>query len=175
MPDRRKFSQDDLEAMGRIVGREVRHELEDRASFKKNGHTWKEWLAKVATPERVGLTILAILGMAYTFGGDVRAARKQLQEAAEKADIASTKADLAASKSEAAASKAEASTLTQGELKEQIAVLQQQVAESRQANEAFRRDVRSKLSVSVTRGEFSEAVERRIIPRLDRIEKAQPK
>jgi hypothetical protein len=164
MTDRRRFSADDITEIGEIFA----HTLADRSSLKKNGHTWREWVVKVFTPERLVLIFVAIISMAYSFGGDIRAARTQLTTAAAKADVASTKAELAAAKSEAAA-------VTNVELQQQLQGVIHTLQEQKAQQATFNAQINDRVALAVTRAEFRSAVTQQILPRLERIEKAQPK
>ncbi len=156
--DRRKFSEDDKAEIGDII----RHELVDRWSFVKNGHTWAQWFGKIVTVERVFMVIVLGYSLSYSFGGGVREVLYDLKEAAKTAKVASDKADFASTKAEAAAAKAEVAATTNTDIQRQIGVIQQQIEERARQQEAFRIEMRmklSKLEVMPTKRELREAID----------------
>lgn len=134
----------------------MRHELEDRASIKKNGHTWAQYLGKLITPERIALAVMT----AFTVGGYFTDAKRDLREATSQAKTAT---DLARTASKAADAASDTLTQTRLDLAAVIADLHTQAG--------FNTDMSNKLAMSVTRFEFQSAIRQQIMPRLERIER----
>jgi hypothetical protein len=135
----------------------IRHELKGHASLKKNGETWWQYAGKIITPERVILVVIAV----FTFGGDIRDARRDLKTSVDQAMQASQKADVATKQAESAMAEL---LMARDELR--------QVLDATTKQQAFNADVTDRVSRSVTRSEFKSAIEQRVLPRLERIEKA---
>ncbi len=134
----------------------IRHELGDRASLKKNGHTWGQYLGKLVTPERVMLAILAV----FSFGGRVQEMQAGVAEAVKVAAQAKE---------------------VQTRLLKEISSLRDTVDEQKsviadqQMSHATKSDVvavSDRIRLNVTRREFEEAIYRGLVPRLDRIEQS---
>lgn len=142
----------DLES---VIRKAVRYEFDSRG-LRKNGETWKAYVARQITPERLGLLALLI----FNLGGGVRDAQEQLRRAAVQAQTASTKADTA---SQRADSTAQALDATRRQLDQMAADLKRQS----DAN----RDVQDRIAMSVTRSEFASAIAQQVLPRLERIER----
>lgn len=164
MTDRRRFTDEDLTRFGAIVDRK----LGERLSLKKNGHTWGQYFEKSLTPERIFHLFAWVIVLAFTFGGNIRDAKQQLADAAAKADAASAK-------SEAAAIKADTAAKTIDQIRLDLSNAVNTIEEQKAAQIAFRAQVKDQLSTAVTRSEFRSVVTQEILPKLERIEKAQPK
>lgn len=149
------------------VDRVVNHVMADRASLKKNGHTWPQWFGKVLTVDRLILVAVAVFSFVFNFGGQISDARRELKTAAQQATTASQVAAVAASKSEDAAQKSQDATAEmlkmRTELTDVIAAMKKQQAVSDGLNE--------RISLNVSRNEFRAALTQQVLPRLERIEK----
>jgi molecular chaperone DnaK (HSP70) len=97
----------------------------------------------------------------FTFGGDIRDARRDLKTSVDQAMQASQKADVATKQAESAMAEL---LMARDELR--------QVLDATTKQQAFNADVTDRVSRSVTRSEFKSAIEQRVLPRLERIEKA---
>jgi hypothetical protein len=142
-----------------VVRDVVRYELNDRTSLRKNGHTTKQYLSKVITPERVLLLAMTAFTASYALGGEVRDI---------KAGIADTRTTKAA---------VEKLREQQLDMQEQIESTARLLAEQQQALNVLTGrvgGVDERLKLSVTRGEFQSAIQQQIVPRLTRIERSMP-
>ncbi len=138
-----------------VVREAVRHEFEARG-LRKNGETWKAYVTRQVTPERICLVALLL----FNFGGAAHDAQQQLKVSTEQAQAASANAASASEKADRAAVSLEA---TRQQLDRMTADLKQQA----EAN----RDLKDRVAMSVTRAEFTAALAQQVLPRLERIER----
>ena len=123
---------------------------------KKDGDGVLGYIGRIITPERIALVVLLV----YNLGGRVQQfttsvtglEKENAQLAARVADVSGQIYRLA-----------EQQTATKGTLDKQDAAIAELQSRSTAINK--------QIQLTVTRGEFKEAIEQRIIPRLDRIEK----
>lgn len=141
-------------AMKKIVHDEVKARTSSWP--KKNGDGLLGYLGRLITPERIALAFL----LAYQVGGRVQEITTEMRGFEQKNALLATQvADVNANverlghAQQAAAGLAVKQDAAITDLKARTVALNQ------------------RLSLTVTRGEFQEAVEQRILPRLDRIEK----
>lgn len=158
--ERRHFDRDDDERERIITSlrRIVHDEVKARTSSwpKKNGDGLLGYIGRLITPERIALTVLLI----YNLGGRVQQFTTSVTGLEkENAQLAGRVADVSGQLYRIAEQQSEA----KGTLDKQDAAIAELQARTAALNNQIR--------LTVTRGEFREAVEQRIIPRLDRIEK----
>ena len=158
--ERRQFDRDDLDRERIITSlrRIVHEEVKARTSSwpKKDGDGVLGYIGRIITPERIALVVLLV----YNLGGRVQQfttsvtglEKENAQLAARVADVSGQIYRLA-----------EQQTATKGTLDKQDAAIAELQSRSTAINK--------QIQLTVTRGEFKEAIEQRIITRLDRIEK----
>jgi hypothetical protein len=158
--ERRDADRDDLasERLVTVLRKIVHDEVKTRTSSwpKKNGDGLLGYIGRLVTPERIMLAIVLV----YQLGGRVQQfttnistlEAKNQQLAAQIADVNANVERLGHAQ-QAAAGLAEKQDVAITDLKARAVALNQ------------------RLALTVTRGEFREAIEQRILPRLDRIEK----
>lgn len=137
-----------------LIRQAVRYEFDARG-LKKNGESWKTYAVRQVTPERLCLLALLI----FQFGGGVRDARLQLEQATAQSVTASAKADAAGDKATAVAKDLEQTQQKVEHVAEDI---------TRQAETI--RDLKDGVALGVKRPEFQSAIQQQILPRLARIE-----
>lgn len=136
---------------------EQQYQLTQRQSLRKNGESWMRYLGKVFTLDRILLLIVLI----YQFGGQVQSYKTQLANLVE-ARTAVIQQQAAVTEQVAVQKRI---TETQGESVAQL------IAETnRLALVVGHLDDQMKLTI--TRSELKDAVDGRLIPRLERIEHA---
>jgi hypothetical protein len=133
-------------------------DLAHRQSLRKNGESWKAYLGKVFTVDRILLLIVLI----YQLGGQVKSYTSQLEGLVKREEAVLDQQRTLTTQIAAQRGLVE----EQGEL---VMGLMNETARLEQA----RRQLDDRISRTVTRQEFKAAIEERILPRLDRIEKAQ--
>lgn len=146
----------------RIVNESLKEALEHRAELRKNGETWKTYVFRVFTIDRVIMTVVLLVTLGRTFSD----AQHQLSEAIDRANTATQLASTASQQATVASRKADdAAQALEGartELAGVVADLQRQ--------SALESDLKERVALSVTRSEFSSALAQQILPRLERIE-----
>lgn len=149
---------DDMDNIREIM----RKEIEESRSLRKNGSTWRSWLVKLFTPERVLLAVILV----FQFGGNVADARRRLNEASRLASEAAEKAGLVAKQADAAAAAVESARVQIDGAQEQL----RGVSVALEKQSQFNRDLDERIRRDVTRSEFMSVVQQQILPRLQRIE-----
>ncbi len=138
---------------------ELRAALADRASFRKNGHTWGEYLSKWVTPQNIVIVGLAV----FSVGGRVQEVQTGVSAA------------ITASKAAMAATEAQEKFARQLSERAQLLTEQMESIRQRQDQYATKSDVdavKELLKLAVTRREFRESIDaqQQILHRLDRID-----
>jgi hypothetical protein len=132
--------------------------LDHRFSLRKNGDTWPSYLGKIATPERLMLVVL----MVWQFGGEFRDLQRQVEA------LATTKAEVDAI-AVAMQTQIEEHRVITAEYKGTVEALMMENA----ALAATAKSLNDRVGLAITRGDFNRVVQLQIIPRLEKIEKAQ--
>lgn len=138
--------------------------LRNERSLKKNGDTWWEYVSKVITPERVLLVAVLVFnvgGRVQKFDTDLALQREQTRAMQERTQVMATQhehinlqlADVAGLQ------KMQASLFV--EQREQLSALAKLVG-----------GLNAAQKLAVSRGEFNDAIQRQIVPRLDRLERS---
>ena len=157
------MNQHELVAQIRTV---VREENEYRSTLKKNGHSWRDYFWKLATPERIMLVVIAI----FTFGGRVRDAQVELKQASTKAYSAATMAAKASADAAQAPVAAADATAAARDATSHLVQIKTSLDESIKKQNDFNSDISDRVRRNVTRSEFESALKQIILPRLDSIE-----
>lgn len=136
--------------------------FDHRAQLRKNGETWKTYVFRVFTLDRVIMTVVLLVTVGRYFSD----AQHQLSDALDRANAATQMASAASQQATLASRKADdAAQALEGartELSSVVADLHRQAA--------LEADLKDRVALSMTRGEFSSALAQQIIPRLERIE-----
>jgi len=132
--------------------------LDHQFSLRKNGDTWPSYLTKIATPERLMLAVLLV----WQFGGEFRDLQRQVEA------LATTKAEVEAI-AIAMQTQIEEHRVITAEYKGTVDQLMTENA----TLAATAKGLNEQVSLTITRGEFNRVVQLQIIPRLEKIEKAQ--
>jgi hypothetical protein len=140
--------------------------LREQSSFKKNGHSWREWIQKFVTPQN----IILIFVLVFNAGGWWREQRADQAAIRERTTMLQEQHDLIVAKMQD----------IEGRLKLQgdLSISQgEQLKVAAGAAEAARRQVALVSQAqkgTITRDEFNAAIRQQLVPRLDRIEKTLP-
>lgn len=144
----------------------VTYELDSRNKPFKNGETWQAYLFRTITIERILLAGLLL----FNLGGSVKEARQALTIATTSVTSATVAAEAASAAASVAGRKADAAAenikAVQAQLESALVEMKQQAATTN--------ELRDQVKTKLTRSEFNNALEQRILPRLDRIEKQKP-
>lgn len=162
-PERRHKSRRG-DGAGNVTLKDLRDELDDRMSFRKNGHTWLEWSTKVFTPERLIWAAFVSAGFLFGLGGQVRDFSESI------AAFKKTEPQLV-----------QQQQVLEGQIEQTAKLLQQQQEVMMRVTDQLGNtptkqevaDLNDRIRLSVTRQEFKAALEQQILPRLTRIERAQ--
>lgn len=140
------------------------HRLESRFSLKKNGDTWKTYLGKVVTPERVMLLIMLI----YQFGGQMQRVTTNLEGLDQREQV------LTQQHHELTAQMRAARDLQnmQGEIVMDLMAQTNRLSEEGKRLEEARVRLTDDMRRTVKRDEFERALKQQLLPRIDRIERA---
>lgn len=144
----------------------VKHALENYFSVKKNGDTWKQYVVKVVTPDRILLLALLV----YTAGGQVQLFKLQVNGLLEREKNVVTQ-------QKAITAQQEQQRVLQSEQARTIQTLKQETETLMNENEKFHSlstRLNDQIRGYVTRSEFNSVIRQQILPRLDRIEKKVP-
>jgi len=147
----------DDEALADAIAARLAH----RRSIKKNGEPWSEYFGKLITPGRLAWLVLFIvqgIQLAWGAGRQFRDVQIRLESSDQTAAIVKGLED---------------NTATQGAL---TAELRDTVDRLMQENDVLAKTTRGlneQVRLTVTRGEFQRVVQLQLIPRLEKIEKAQ--
>jgi len=133
-------------------------QLDHRASLKKNGDTWPSYLGKIATPERLMLAVLVV----WQFGGEFRDLQLQVEALATTKD----EVDAIAIAMQTQVEEHRVITAEYKDTVDQIMLENAALAETAKA-------LNDRVGLAMTRGDFNRVVQLQIIPRLEKIEKAQ--
>lgn len=152
-----------------ITLKDLRDELDDRQSFRKNGHTWKEWSTKVFTAKDVVYWLLISVSFVFALGGEARSLKESIATFNEtEPKLVEQQKVLAEQQEEFGDQIAKTAAL----LKQQQAMIAA-VTEQTAATKQGLADVNDRIRLNVSRQEFKSALEQQILPRLTRIERAQ--
>jgi len=135
--------------------------LKAERSIKKNGEPWPEWFAKVITPGRIMWTILAIanvIQVIWLLGVQFRDVQIRLEASDQTADIVKG---------------LEKNTAVQGELTEELGNTLNDLMVQTALLERTTKGLNDRVNATITRGEINRIVNLQLIPRLEKIEKAQ--
>lgn len=136
--------------------------LAERQSMRKNGESWPQYVfGKVLTVDRVLMGGIIAIQLVFSFGGQVQSARSQLESLV----------------------KAREAVVAQQDVLAQQVTIQQQItaAQGTSVDRLMSETTRlsrvvgqldDQMKQTVKRAELKDAVEGRLIPRLERIEKA---
>lgn len=128
-----------------------------RGSLRKNGESWKAYLGKVFTVDRILLLIVLI----YQFGGQVQSFKT------EQANVVQSQATIA-KQHEAVLQQMR----TASELQEETGQVVLELMSETDRLSKVSRTLEDRMNRTVTRAEFQSAIQQRLIPRLERIEKS---
>jgi septal ring factor EnvC (AmiA/AmiB activator) len=134
----------------------LRHELQAMVSLRKNGGTWGDYVTKIVTPERIMLVVLLV----YQFGGQVQQIKQQLEYVTARDQEVTAQQEELTQQLAAARSLFTAQEETVLELMAHTDTLRTTTA-----------GLDDRINRTVTRAEFKEALDQRILPRLERIER----
>jgi hypothetical protein len=128
-----------------------------RGSLRKNGESWKVYLGKVFTIDRILLLTVLI----YQFGGQVQSFKT------EQANVVQSQTTIA-KQHEAVLSQMRAASELQQDTGQVVLEL---MAETDRLSKVSR-TLEDRMNRTVTRSEFQSAIQQRLIPRLERIEQS---
>lgn len=131
--------------------------IKHRGSLLKNGDSWKDYLGKVFTVDRILLLILLI----YQFGGQVATFNR------ERSDVLQSQASLT-KQHDTVLQQMKAAQELQSDTGEAVLTLYRETDRLAKVS----RQLEDRMNRTVTRSEFQSTVQQRLLPRLERIEKA---
>ncbi len=135
--------------------------LNERQSIRKNGDTWPDYFTKVITPGRVMWIVLAavyVVQAIWVAGTQFRDVQVRLEASDATADIVKG---------------LEENTKKQGELTAELAGTIEALMVENAALASTAKGLNDRVMLTITRGEFQRVVQLQLIPRLEKIEKAQ--
>jgi hypothetical protein len=141
--------------------KELLEALAAQRSLKKNGESLPEWLLKVITPGRIMWFLLAVsqlVQLTWIAGGKFRDVQVRLEASDQTASIVKG---------------LEENTKKQDVITTELAGTVEELMAQNAALAATARGLNDRVSLTITRAEFNRAMQLQIIPRLEKIEKAQ--
>lgn len=145
----------------RVLVAELLKALKHQQSLTKNGEPWADYLTKLITPGRIMWTFLAIgnaIQLIWLLGVQYRDVQVRLEASDQTAAIVKG---------------LEENTQKQDALTTELAGTVQALMNENAALATTAKGLNDRVSLTITRGEFNRVMQLQIIPRLEKIEKAQ--